>query len=114
MQTQLQNLLGDNGVGLCHGAALAPPALGPCGIFSHSPFIQSVSELRHFPGVVGWPWLDAGCPPNLLSWAGRENKMKSSWGKIRTGRDPSQLLLWAKQAHLGGISQFITNQIRVG
>lgn len=66
MQRQLQSLLGDKVVWLCHGDALAHPALAPSGVFSNSPFIQLVRELRHFPGVVGWPWWDTGCPPNLL------------------------------------------------
>ena len=42
--------------------------------------------------VVSGHWLDARCPPKLLyhslssAGQGRENKMKGSWVKIRTGR----------------------------
>ena len=41
--------------------------------------------------VLGWPWLAARCPPScsftsLPQQEMGENKMKSSWAEIRTGR----------------------------
>jgi len=53
-------------------------------------------------GVVGWPWLDARCPPKLLCCSpssagqGRENKSKGSWVEIRTGKDYTPITITGK------------------
>jgi len=52
--------------------------------------------------AVGWPWLDARCPPKLIYHSppsaaqGRENTMKGSWVEIRTRRDHSPITVTDK------------------
>jgi len=69
--------------------------------------------------VVGWPWLDARCPPKLRSLPfsdgqGRENITKGSWVDIRTGRSLTSYRHGQNRLDLVKLVKCIANQIRAG